>query len=213
MARAPHPKLSKPKGKVSTKLPRAEREKVCITRPARSDRRVYSPSDLRRIYRYVMGSHGFAGATCAILEESGIQRYLEAMVGQISDLAECEGVPGADVVLDYLGEEAINRVEEELELPEGTARALAEGCEDDSGSMVTRTRALLALLILFYGVWRKIKLTRLYRFVLRRFIFLTLLFALLDQLESYVARLLPVLDLLAQIPDTLLEVCTDGEEQ
>lgn len=201
--------LPEKKGKVSTALPRTEAEAVCYTRPARSARRTYSPGDLKRIYRYVIGSYGFSKATCALLEESGIQELLESS----ADLAATGGLCDQPIDLSQFAEYVPEGSDEFLGLPPGTVQAALEGCgsEDALVGFATQIRAGLALLIIIWGIWRGISATRLYRFVLRRFLVVLVLFEVLDRLESFIGRLIPVLLILADSIDAISEVCEDDD--
>lgn len=206
------PAINKPKGKVSTKAPQRSRETVCITRQPRSVRRAYSTEDLRRIYRYVIGSAGWRKATCAILDESGIQGYLDDTTALVASAAPCAEAIDLSAISDWLPDD----LDEQLGIPDGTIEAALGGCssEDEGGAKVgTTLRVVLGLLLVLWGLWKKVSVSRFYRFILRRFLLTTALVIALDRLGDFLARAIPLILLIGDALDQLTEVCDDDNEE
>lgn len=197
--------LDKSEGKVSTLLPAVRTDK-CVTVQGRSTRRVHTPADLRRIYRYVIGSFGWKAATCAIMDESGLKGMVEDYYQEISDVGLCSRVGIDPAYLEYVPENA----DELLNIPEGTVANLFAGCvEDEEISFGVKLRVVLALLIVVWGIWRRVKKSRLYRWILRRLIILAILGEILDHLESVTEEILTALLILEQLERKLNEVCDE----
>jgi hypothetical protein len=198
----------KPAGVVSPAPPRAASEKVCFIRPARKARRTHTPADLRRIYRYVVGNHGWGPATCAILQESGIAEGLDDVVSGIGALNLCDSAVDLSSLEEYVPDEAA----EVLGVDQSALDALLSGCNEDD-PIAVKLRAMLAILVIIWGLWRRISASRVWRFVLRRFALLTVLGFILDRVAALVEKLYPAAELVASLVDELNEVCSDGENE
>jgi hypothetical protein len=97
-------------------------------------------------------------------------------------------------------------------LSPGTSRGILAGCDEDTESIAIKVKVVLGVLILIWALWRKVKLSRIYRFVLRRFLLFAGLFFLLDKIEDMVLKLIPAIDIIAGVLDELGGIC-DGEQQ
>lgn len=193
-------------GKASAIKPRSKSERVCFTRPSRKERRVYSPSDLKRIYRYVVGSYGWKKATCALMEESGVQEGLEAMIEHADIESLCDQAPDLGEYSEYVPDGA----DELLDVPEGTIEEALKGCGKDV-SLSRAIKGVALLLILVWGLWRRVSASRLWRFVLRRFVLLAILGEVLDRMAKTVELLLPAMIAMAEFSDELMGVCDAAE--
>lgn len=208
----PKQAIDKPTGEVSSLPPPVAETKVCV-RQGRSTRRAYSPTDLKRIYRYVVGSHGYASATCAILEESGIQDFMEENLERFRGIGLCDVSVDASEFVGSLPSGWLAEADQLLDVEPGTVRDAFDGCSDEVDSIQSLFRAALGGLILLWGLWRRVKLSRIYRFVLRRFLVFTAAFILLDKLDSILERLIPALAIVSVITREIAEVCDDAAEE
>lgn len=206
----PIERVDKPRGIVSALPPPSAAEATC-KRQGRTQRRTHTPTDLARIYRYVVGSHGWKAATCSILKESGIQEFVSGNMERFGQVGLCELSIDVSGFLDDLPPGWVESADELLEVPRGTVQDSLDGCDQEIDSVQSMFRAALGGLILLWGLWRKVKLSRLYRIVLRRFLIFTAAFIILDKLEGVLERLIPALAILSVITQEITGVCVNGE--
>lgn len=96
--------------------------------------------------------------------------------------------------------------------PAEQVRRMREVIEQTTGEEDPETslRAILAVLIVIYGYLKKIKSTRLYRWVLRRFIIFTLLIEALDQILESIEEIIEAIIVNLELIEEVLAIIDCG---